>query len=72
VTQTRPDLTDARTVFIYDTVLIENAIGGGGNDQLIGNYAATAYPVAAEAISYLAVLVTTRWTVGPALIQSPI
>ena len=40
VTQARPDLTDARTVFIYDTVLIENGIGGGGNDQLIGNYAA--------------------------------
>ncbi len=40
VTQARPDLTDARTVFIYDSVRIENATGGGGNDQLIGNDAA--------------------------------
>ena len=35
----RPDLTDPLTVYIYDTVLIENAIGGGGNDVLIGNAA---------------------------------
>ncbi len=33
----RPDLRDPKTVFIYDTVTIENAIGGGGNDTLIGN-----------------------------------
>ena len=30
----RPELTDPFTVYIYDTVLIENAIGGGGNDIL--------------------------------------
>ncbi|MBK6471222.1 MAG: M10 family metallopeptidase [Betaproteobacteria bacterium] len=35
----RPDLTDPFTVYIYDTVLIENAIGGGGNDILLGNLA---------------------------------
>jgi serralysin len=35
----RPDLTDPLTVYIYDTVLIENAVGGGGNDILIGNAA---------------------------------
>lgn len=33
----RPDLTDPRTVFIYDTVTIENAVGGAGNDLLVGN-----------------------------------
>ncbi|MBK6788039.1 MAG: M10 family metallopeptidase [Betaproteobacteria bacterium] len=34
-----PDLTDPLTVYIYDTVLIENAVGGSGNDILIGNAA---------------------------------
>lgn len=37
VAKPRPDLTDPRTVFIFDTVTIENAVGGGGNDTLIGN-----------------------------------
>jgi len=37
VARPRPDLTDPRTVFIYDTVTIENAVGGGGNDLLVGN-----------------------------------
>ena len=37
VDKARPDLTDPRTVFIYDTVTIENAIGGSGSDKLIGN-----------------------------------
>jgi serralysin len=40
IDKARPDLTDPRTVFIYDTVTIENAIGGGGNDKLIGNVVA--------------------------------
>lgn len=34
------DLTTAKTVYIYDTVQIENAIGGGGKDRLVGNAAA--------------------------------
>jgi serralysin len=33
----RPDLTSARTVFIFDTVVIENATGGSGNDFILGN-----------------------------------
>ena len=37
VGEVQPQLTDPATVFIYDTVIIENAIGGGGNDILIGN-----------------------------------
>ena len=37
IDKARPDLTDARTVFIYDTVVIENATGGGGNDRLTGS-----------------------------------
>lgn len=37
VDKPRPDLTDPRTVYIYDTVVIENAVGGGGRDRLIGN-----------------------------------
>lgn len=37
IDKARPDLTDPRTVFIYDTVTIENAIGGSGSDRLIGN-----------------------------------
>ena len=40
VLQARPDLTDPGTVFIYDTVTIENAIGGAGNDRILGNAAA--------------------------------
>lgn len=32
-----PALDDPLTVFIYGTVIIENAIGGGGNDVLLGN-----------------------------------
>ena len=35
----RPELTDPLTIYIYDTVLIENAVGGGGNDILLGNAA---------------------------------
>jgi len=37
VAELQPQLTDPFTVFIYDTVTIENAIGGDGNDVLIGN-----------------------------------
>lgn len=37
IDKARPDLTDPRTVFIYDTVVIENATGGGGNDRLTGS-----------------------------------
>ncbi len=33
----QPQLNDPATVFIYDTVVIENAIGGSGNDILSGN-----------------------------------
>ena len=33
----QPQLNDAATVFIYDTVVIENATGGDGNDLLSGN-----------------------------------
>ena len=33
----QPQLNDPATVFIYDTVVIENAVGGGGNDILSGN-----------------------------------
>ncbi len=32
-----PDLTTVNTVFIYDTVTIENATGGSGNDIITGN-----------------------------------
>ncbi len=32
-----PELTRAETVYIFDTVWIENAIGGAGNDWLVGN-----------------------------------
>ena len=32
-----PALNDPFTVYIYDTVTIENAIGGGGNDIVVGN-----------------------------------
>jgi hypothetical protein len=32
--------TNPNTVFIYDTVTIENAIGGSGSDTLIGSYSA--------------------------------
>ena len=35
----QPQLNDPATVFIYDTVVIENAIGGGGNDTIAGNAA---------------------------------
>ena len=35
----RPELTDPLTLYIYDTVQIENAVGGGGNDILLGNTA---------------------------------
>jgi len=37
VAEARPEFTDPLTVYIYDTVTIENAVGGGGNDILIGN-----------------------------------
>lgn len=37
VARARPDLTRAETVYLYDTVTIENATGGNGNDTLIGN-----------------------------------
>ncbi|MFZ5774075.1 MAG: M10 family metallopeptidase [Thermodesulfobacteriota bacterium] len=37
VASARPDLTNANTVCIYDTVTIENAQGGGGNDRITGN-----------------------------------
>jgi VCBS repeat-containing protein len=37
IVQAMPQYTDARTVFIYDTVTIENASGGSGNDVLTGN-----------------------------------
>ena len=37
VASARPDLTNANTVCIYDTVTIENAQGGSGNDQITGN-----------------------------------
>jgi Ca2+-binding RTX toxin-like protein len=40
VAAAQPQLTDPYTVFIYDTVTIENATGGGGNDVLGGNAAA--------------------------------
>ena len=33
----QPQLNDPATVFIYDTVVIENATGGDGNDLLSGN-----------------------------------
>jgi len=33
----QPQLNDPGTVFIYDTVVIENAIGGGGSDFIFGN-----------------------------------
>lgn len=33
----RPDLTNPKTVFIFDTVVIENAIGGAGDDVILGN-----------------------------------
>ena len=36
----RPDLTRYETVFIYDTVTIENAVGGNGHDRITGNAAA--------------------------------
>jgi Ca2+-binding RTX toxin-like protein len=35
----QPQFDDPYTVFIYDTVTIENAIGGAGNDTIIGNAA---------------------------------
>ena len=37
VAQAQPQFDDPYTVFIYDTVTIENAVGGGGSDGLIGN-----------------------------------
>lgn len=37
VAELQPQFTDLLTVFIYDTVIIENATGGGGNDILVGN-----------------------------------
>jgi len=37
VVAAQPQFNDAYTVFLYDTVAIENAVGGGGNDGLIGN-----------------------------------
>lgn len=37
VAAARPDLTRTDTVFIYDTVTIENAQGGTGNDSITGN-----------------------------------
>ncbi len=37
VVAAQPQFTDAYTVFLYDTVAIENAVGGGGSDGLIGN-----------------------------------
>lgn len=38
VFQTSP-ATNPRTLFIYDTVTIGNAVGGAGNDELTGNAA---------------------------------
>lgn len=37
VVAARPDLTTVNTIYIYDTVTIENANGGSGNDRLTGN-----------------------------------
>lgn len=37
VVKSRPDLTNPNNVFIFDTVVIENATGGGGDDLLLGN-----------------------------------
>jgi hypothetical protein len=37
VVAAQPQFTDAYTVFLYDTVTMENAVGGGGNEGLIGN-----------------------------------
>jgi hypothetical protein len=37
VVSPRPDLTQPNTVYLYDTVAIENATGGDGDDVLIGN-----------------------------------
>lgn len=37
VAAARPDLTNANTVCIYDTVVIENAQGGDGDDRITGN-----------------------------------
>lgn len=36
----QPQFNDPYTVYIYDTVTIENAVGGGGNDLLYANAAA--------------------------------
>lgn len=40
VTSARPDLTNPNTLYIYDTVTIENAAGGAGADSITGNAAA--------------------------------
>lgn len=37
VVAARPELTTINTIYIYDTVIIENASGGSGNDRLTGN-----------------------------------
>ena len=37
VAAVQPKFTDPFTVYIYDTVTIENAVGGAGNDTLVGN-----------------------------------
>lgn len=37
VINSAPDYDNPETVFIYDTVVIENATGGSGNDTIIGN-----------------------------------
>ena len=37
VAAAQPQFNDAYTVFIYDTVTIENAIGGSGNDVIYAN-----------------------------------
>ena len=37
VAAVQSQFTDPFTVYIYDTVTIENAVGGAGNDTLVGN-----------------------------------
>lgn len=37
VINSAPDYTNPETIFIFDTVVIENVVGGSGNDTIIGN-----------------------------------
>ncbi len=59
VAEPRPELTDPLTVYIYDTVLIENAVGGGGNDILVGNAAGNRLQGGAATTTWMAAWVST-------------